>query len=60
MGEVIRSVGQGCTVSIGWERLSGVRAKMYGKHRMVKVIGLEGEAVVYCLCKMETLDNVIR
>jgi hypothetical protein len=29
MGEVIRSEGQGCTVtvSIGWERLSGVRVK---------------------------------
>ncbi len=45
MREVIKSEGQGCTVSLGWERLSGVRAKLYGEHRMGEVIRSEGKAV---------------
>ncbi len=33
------------TVSKGRERLSGVREKLYGKHRMGEVFGSEGKAV---------------
>ncbi len=45
MGEVIESEGQGCTVSIGWERLLGVRTKLYGKHTMGELIRCEDKAV---------------
>jgi hypothetical protein len=43
MREVIIDEGQGCTVSIGWKRLSEVREKLYGKHTIGEVTRSEGQ-----------------
>ncbi len=34
-----------CEHTVGWMRLSGVRARLYGKHTMGEVIRSEGKAI---------------